>query len=127
MRLYKDVFVVKGSQLSLALELKDGGKEAAKLYAESTKRYEIQYSAEDRAWFWTHQKRAIQLHKGARRPTEEEISKEAERTHPWLFSVQIDTGIDLSGRQHTLEALQQAEDRLLLAAGFKPRHYTGEE
>jgi hypothetical protein len=61
MALYKDTFVAKGSELEAAIA--KGPDEAKKVYDETTRRYEAQYSQADRDWFWTHQKDAIATYK----------------------------------------------------------------
>ncbi len=47
---FKDVWVVKGSDLAEALE-RDDKKAAEKVYAETTERYKKLYPEEDRKWF----------------------------------------------------------------------------
>lgn len=54
-RIYKDTFVGKGSQLDTALAESD--KAAKKVYEETSKRYEQQYSQDARDYFAEHMKR----------------------------------------------------------------------
>lgn len=50
---YKDTYAKKGSELFKALT--EGG-DPAKVYKETTERFNAMYSPEDRAWFYTKHK-----------------------------------------------------------------------
>lgn len=54
-------------------------------------------------------------------PTRAEVEAEAERCAPHLFQVKRSTGLDHSGMRHMQAAMQEAEDRLLIARGRKPK------
>lgn len=56
-------------------------------------------------------------------PTRAEVEAEAERCAPHLFEVKRSTGLDFSGRRHMQAAMQDAEDRILVARGRKPKFY----
>lgn len=57
-------------------------------------------------------------------PTRAEVEAEAKRCAPHLFEVQRSTGLDYSGMRHMQAAMQEAEDRLLIARGRKPKFST---
>jgi hypothetical protein len=68
----------------------------------------------------TIRERLLQTPPAQLEPTRQEIEDEAERYAPHLFDVQRGTGLDLSGRQHMIAAMQNAEDRLRVSRGLTP-------
>lgn len=54
-------------------------------------------------------------------PTRAEVEAEVRRCAPHIFEVRNSTGLDHSGLRHMQAAMQEAEDRLLIARGRKPK------
>lgn len=54
LRTYKGIVVGKGSALAEALEVKDKGKAAEKVFKDTTDRFYKTYPSEDCKWFMSH-------------------------------------------------------------------------